>query len=153
MSAEFIGSGGWAIFFCAACCCLPAITCCIVLCICVRMPGCLLHNQDIVMRSSDGRIQPKSTNRLFNTRSETSQPSNRDSPLNVSTPLSYPEAPRVIIYKPTVPNPNPTRPTLRDLAEATKIVNRTRRPDSPTAPLDEYEPPPPYNEAVTDPPS
>ena len=153
MSGEFIASGGWAIFFCIACCCLPTITCCIVLCICVRMPGCLLHNQDIIMRGSDGRIRPKSTNRLFNIRSETSQSSSRDTSYNVSTPLSHPEAPRVIIYKPTVPHSNPTRPSLRDFVEATEIVNRTKRPVSPTAPLDENEPPPSYNEAVTDPPN
>ncbi|KAI6655177.1 hypothetical protein LOD99_2466 [Oopsacas minuta] len=124
------------------------------------MPGCLLHNQEISIRGRDGRIIPKTKNRIFNFRSESSQPNQSYTPPNVATPQSQSELPRVILYKPTVPNTSarhntptrrvPTNLTLRDIAEAKEIVNRAKPSVSPTAPPSEsqFEPPPPYNDAV-----
>ena len=162
--SEFLASGGWFIFILIVCYCIPIAICAIILCICVGMPGCLLHNQEIRFRSTNGRIITRAKKRINNIRRETPR-SNEPSTSWQSANRHPPEpAPSVIVYKPTVPvstirhtptHHPPTHLTLRDIAEASDILKRSQRSVSPTVPLDntQFEPPPPYNEVITSSPS
>ena len=141
--SDSVTSIGWSIFILFLCYCLPIVTCAIVICMCIRMPGCLLHNQELRLRSSDGSIITRAKKRVNNIRRQAplpNEPSNYQQTANM-----YPEAAPVIIYKPTV-SASPARhtpvhhpPTLRDMAEASNILKNNLP----------FEPPPPYNEAIT----
>ena len=158
--SNFLTSGGWFIFIIFVCYCLPILTCAIILCICVRMPGCLLHNQELRLRSTNGKIITQAKKRVNNIRREAPR-SNEPSTFRQAA-NQYPSeiAPSVIIYKPTVPvsttrhapvHHTPTNLTLRDIAESSNILQRPQHLVSPTFPSINlpFEPPPPYNEAIT----
>ena len=150
---NFIASGGWSVFFLLAYYYLPVLTCCIIICICVQMPGCLLHNKELRTHRNGGR-ESRSANRLFDSHTRANQSYAQSLP---TTPLSEP-APRVIIYSPAVPrtahrdvhhaSPGHTRVGLRDAAEAYGAAPRSRETVSHTQTDPQTEPPPPYNEAV-----